>query len=71
MQHQVSNLTHVYYNWDVPEAEYDIYAGDPETLISYYPEENDTWEAATVGDQWQDRGAASWDPKDKEKKDSE
>ena len=66
-----SNLTHVYYNWDVPEAEYDIYAGDPETLISYYPEENDTWEAATVGDQWQDRGAASWDPKDKEKKDSE
>lgn len=62
-----SSLTHVYYNWDVPEAEYDIYAGDPDTLVSFYPEENDTWEAVTVGDQWQARGVASWDPKDEEK----
>ena len=71
------SLTSVYYQGDVPDVVpsfYDdsLYDGYTEywwhatsnSLISYYPEGNTTWETAIEDGQWQGRGVATWNPGD-------
>lgn len=58
-----SSLTSVYYRGDVPSVRLMLYGGTtPNSLISYYPEGNVTWEAAIQNGQWQNRGTATWNP---------
>lgn len=58
-----SSLTSVYYQGDVPSVRLMLYGGTtPNSLISYYPEGNTTWEAAIKNGQWQGRGTATWNP---------
>lgn len=59
-------LEQVYYKGDLPKVDSypwsGIYGATPETLISYYPNDNASWKAAIVDGQWQTRGTAPWDP---------
>ena len=59
-------LEQVYYKGDLPKVDSypwsGIYGATPETLISYYPNDNASWKAAIVDDQWQTRGTAPWNP---------
>lgn len=59
-------LEKVYYKGDLPKVDSypwsGIYGATPETLISYYPNDNASWKAAIVDGQWQTRGTAPWDP---------
>ena len=58
-----NNLTSVYYQGDVPSVNgMMLYAAAPNSLISYYPEGNATWEAVIENGQWQRRGTATWNP---------
>ncbi|MBO4545139.1 MAG: leucine-rich repeat domain-containing protein, partial [Verrucomicrobia bacterium] len=58
-----SNLTSVYYQGDVPSVNgMMLYAAAPNSLISYYPEGNASWEAVIENGQWQRRGTATWNP---------
>jgi len=59
-------LENVYYKGDLPKVDSypwsGIYGATPETLTSYYPNDNASWKAAIVDGQWQERGTAPWDP---------
>ena len=59
-------LEKVYYKGDLPKVDSypwsGIYGATPETLISYYPNDNASWKAAIVDGQWQTRGTAPWNP---------
>lgn len=63
---ECQRLETVYYKGNAPQVEeYPwscIYGGTPETLISYYLNDNASWKAAIVDGQWQTRGTAPWDP---------
>lgn len=65
-----NSLTSVYYQGDVPIIYFGtnqssnllLYGSSPNSLISYYPEGNATWEAVIENGQWQRRGTATWNP---------
>ena len=58
-----ANLTSVYFMGDVPaDTGWTIYWGTPETLLTYYPVGNASWEAEIVDGMWRDRGVANWTP---------
>lgn len=57
------NLTSVYFEGNVPDTGYNtIYWGTPETLLTYYPTGNATWEAEIVDGMWKNRKVANWTP---------
>ena len=57
------NLTSVYFMGDVPaDTGRSIYWATPETLLTYYPVGNASWEAEIVDGMWRDRGVANWTP---------
>ena len=55
------SLTSVYYKGDVPSAK-NVYKDTPNTLISYYPKENSSWENKIKNGKWQNRRTIAWDP---------
>jgi len=57
------NLTSVYFEGNVPDTGYNtIYWGTPETLLTYYPTGNATWEAEIKDGMWKNRKVANWTP---------
>ncbi|MBQ7589056.1 MAG: leucine-rich repeat domain-containing protein [Verrucomicrobia bacterium] len=65
-----NSLTGVYYQGDVPIIYFGtnqssnllLYGSSPNSLISYYPEGNATWEAVIENGKWRGRGIATWNP---------
>ena len=57
-----TNLQNVYFEGDMPETAWTIYWATPETLLTYYPTGNATWEAAIKDGMWRDRKVANWNP---------
>ena len=57
-------LERVYYKGRVlePVDGESIYTGTPETLISYYPKGDSSWEKAIKDGRWQGRRAEPWEP---------
>ena len=59
-------LEEVYYKGNSPEVDTNpwssIYFATPETLISYYPCGNASWNDAIVDGQWQSRSTSPWEP---------
>ena len=57
-----TNLQSVYFEGDMPETGWTIYWATPETLLTYYPTGNATWEAEIKDGMWRDRKVANWTP---------
>ena len=57
-----TNLQSVYFEGDMPETGWTIYWDTPETLLTYYPTGNATWEAEIKDGMWRDRKVANWTP---------
>lgn len=62
------DLESVYYKGRVlePVDGESIYTGTPETLISYYPKGDISWEKAIKNGRWQGRRAEHWEPDSQE-----